>query len=479
MLFNTFTFGYFLVASATLYWTLFNRRRHLRNAFLLVASYLFYACWDWRFLFLIAAVTLTDFLAGRLIGQASSQRARRATLVAALVLNLGTLGFFKYYNFFIDSANALLGLLGLGPSLHTLHIILPVGISFFTFQGLGYVIDIYRRQLQPTRDPVAFAAFIAFFPQLVAGPIERARNLLPQFLDPAPRKPFDYDLMRRGLLLIAWGYYKKVILADRLAIYVDNAYANPVDGLPTLIASLFFCFQLYLDFSAYSQIAVGTARLFGFRLSTNFRRPYLATSFRNFWQRWHISLSSWFRDYLYLPLGGNRRSTARTILNTLIVFILSGLWHGASWNFAIWGILNGLALLLFDRLLKLNPKSLAAKIPTAILVTLVWGVTLVFFRTGTLADALGIFANWGFGNADRLFSFGLCNLEFIFTWIIMLILWVAEITVEASHGKAKTLFYSRSMTPLRWFAYLFLVLSVIYFGIYGNGSDNSFIYFQF
>ncbi len=478
MLFNSFSFGFFIILVGLLYWIVFNRNRILRNYFLLVASYFFYGCWDWRFLFLIIFITATDFCFGRLIHNTEKTNARKWFLTMALVINLCTLGFFKYFNFFIDSANSILGLLGTDASLRTLNIILPVGISFFTFQGLSYVIDIYRRQLEPTRDVVAFATFVAFFPQLVAGPIERARNLLPQFLEPINRKPFIYDKARRGLVLMAVGLFKKMVIADRLAIYVDTYYSNPVDGWPTIVAILFFCFQLYLDFSAYSQIAIGTARLLGYDLSTNFRRPYLATNFRGFWSRWHITLTSWFRDYLYIPLGGNRRGVGIMLVNTMIVFMVSGLWHGASWNFVIWGALNGLAQIIFDRWLKLNPKQVIPKILSAIFVTAYWAITLIFFRAATFADAINVFGNIGFTNADMLFDIGMGKVEFIFTCLIIVGLMVVEIMEEVWKEKLDNFFYNR-FWPLRWIAYIVIVLGTIFLGIYGPGSDSAFIYFQF
>lgn len=478
MLFNSFSFGFFLFFACILYWLIFNRSRMLRNGFLLVASYFFYGCWDWRFLFLILFITAVDYLFGSLIHEVEAPRGRKLLLTAALVVNLCVLGFFKYFNFFVDSAAALLDLVGINANLPTLYIILPVGISFFTFQGLSYVIDIYRRQLEPTRDVVAFATFVAFFPQLVAGPIERARNLLPQFLDPIKRKPFVYDDFRRGLVLIGVGLFKKVVIADRLAIYVDSLYANPTAGLPAVVAVLFFCFQLYLDFSAYSQIALGTARLLGYRLSTNFLRPYLATNFRGFWSRWHITLTSWFRDYLYIPLGGNRRGVAMTMVNTMIVFMVSGLWHGASWNFVIWGALNGLSQIVFDRWLGLNPKRAVPKVLSALFVTGYWALTLIFFRAATFGDAIAMFGNLGLGNADLLFSFGLGKVEFWFTCGIIVGLMAIELMEERWKERLDDFFYNRCW-PLRWAAYLLLVVGALFFGIYGPGSDSAFIYFQF
>jgi len=479
MLFNSFAFGFFLILTNFLYWIAFNRTRKLRNCFLLAASYFFYGSWDWRFLFLIMGITATDYIFGRLIHDSKSDGKRKALLAGALVINLGVLFVFKYFNFFVNSANALIDvLLGIPGGLRTFNIVLPVGISFFTFQGLGYVIDVYRRETEPVTDIIAFSTFIAFFPQLVAGPIERAKDLLSQFLDETDRKPFVYDQARRGLFLIAIGLFKKIVIADRLAIYVDAAYANPVHGLPTLVAVIFFCFQLYLDFSAYSQIAIGTAKLFGFRLSTNFRRPYMAVTFRDFWSRWHITLTGWFRDYLYFPLGGSRCSATRTAINTMIVFMVSGIWHGASWNFVIWGIINGLSLIVFDRWLKLNPKAGVARLFSALFVTSYWAVSLIFFRAQTFGDAMAMFSNLGFDNADALYSFGLKEAEFRFTVWIIAGLMLIELLEEKLKDKAEELFFN-GFWLVRWIPYIAIVLVTIYFGIYGNGSDNNFIYFQF
>ena len=478
MLFNSFAFGFFLLFSGLLYWLVFNRKKQLRNIFLLVASYFFYGSWDWRFLFLIIAVTATDFIFGKLIHDNESDRKRKMLLTCALVINLGLLFFFKYFNFFITSLNGVMGLVGVSDKFNTLNIILPVGISFFTFQGLSYVIDIYRRQSEPVNDIVAFSAFIAFFPQLVAGPIERARDLLPQFMDDTDRKPFVYDNARHGLFLIAVGLFKKIVIADRLAVFVDGVYASPVRGLPVLVAVIFFCFQLYLDFSAYSQIAVGTAELFGFRLSTNFRRPYMAVTFKDFWSRWHITLTSWFRDYVYIPLGGNRCSASKVVLNTMIVFVVSGIWHGASWNFVIWGAINGLSLIVFDRWLKMNPKTGPEKVRSALFVTSYWALSLIFFRAQTFSDAITMFSNLGFGNLDSLYSFGMKETEFHFTIWLLVGLMIIELMEERWKEKLESFFFN-SFWLIRWVPYLAIVLGTILFGIYGNGSDNNFIYFQF
>ena len=478
MHFNSFAFGFFLLFSNLLYWMVFNRSKRIRNLFLLFASWFFYGSWDWRFLFLIIVITLTDYFFGKLIHVAETSKRRNALLMTVVIINLSILFWFKYYNFFVASANAVLGMMGIIGCLRTVDIIIPVGISFFTFQGLGYVIDIYRKQSEPVNDIIAFSAFIAFFPQLVAGPIERAKDLLPQFIEEINRKPFVYDHVRHGLLLIAVGLFKKMVIADRLAIYVDAVYVNPIKGLPTLTALAFFCFQLYLDFSAYSQIAIGTAQVFGFRLSTNFRRPYLATTFREFWSRWHISISSWFRDYLYISLGGNRHGVSRTIINTMIVFIVSGIWHGSSWNYVIWGAMNGLALIIFDRRLKIGIKRSLMRYASVFFIVFYWAISLVFFRAPTFHDAISMLGNIGFGNADLLYSMGMPKIEYLFTIFSLVVLMLIELIEETWNEKLDSFLFNSSWI-VRWIPYMAIVLGIVYLGIYGNGSDNNFIYFQF
>lgn len=359
---------------------------------LLAASYLFYAYWNASYVILIVFSTLTDYLIARRLGSVdlSQQVQRRLLLVVSILLNLGVLFTFKYFNFFSDSIAAGMAALGLWQDPVLLDVLLPVGISFYTFQSMAYTIDVYRGLIKPEKHFGIFAIYIAFFPQLVAGPIERAGNMLPQFYQ---RHHFDYDRTVSGLRLILWGIFKKIVLADRLAIYVNAVYNDvySYSGLPLMVATFFFAFQIYCDFSAYSDIAIGTARIMGFSLTENFRQPYLALSTRDFWRRWHISLSTWFRDYLYIPLGGNRVRFSRNLLNLMIVFVVSGLWHGANWTFVIWGGLHGLYILV-ETLLSQRFSGVAVRFPlrrlfqgvlTFGLVCLAW----VFFRANSLADA--------------------------------------------------------------------------------------------
>lgn len=360
MFFNSFVFGLFLFITYFLHLFIFSRNVKLRNIFVLLISYFFYGYWDWRLLGLIFGVSAADFVLARFIEVSEK---KKLLLILTVTVNLGVLFYFKYCNFFLKTFYDLISLFssveisGFKP----LNIILPVGISFYTFQGLAYVIDVYKGRIESSKDPIAFFSFISFFPQLVAGPIERASDLLPQFYN---KYVFNYEEVRKGLLMIAFGLFKKVVIADRIAIYVDSAYGDlsNVGGTAMWLALLFFAFQLYLDFSAYSEIAVGVAKLFGFNLHDNFKSPYTSVTVKEFWSRWHISLTSWFRDYLYISLGGNRVARWRSYLNVLIVFTVSGLWHGASWNFVIWGFLNGMFLVVFDKWLKLNPQNFAIKI---------------------------------------------------------------------------------------------------------------------
>ena len=477
MLFNSFDFAVFLPVVFLLNWLIFNRNVGLRNVFLLTASYVFYGFWDWRFLPLIAISSLTDFFLGKQLGKTDDRRKRKMYLLISLAVNLGILGFFKYCNFFVDSFINAFSLFGKPFSYSPLNIILPVGISFYTFQSLSYIIDIYYRKIEPTGKIINFCTFVAFFPQLVAGPIERARNLLPQF---DTLKKFDYDATRSGLLLITFGLFKKIVVADRLAVFVDGAYGNiAAASAPALLfAACFFAFQLYFDFSAYSDIARGTARILGFQISVNFRRPYLSASFSEFWTRWHITLSSWFRDYVYIPLGGNRRGKRRTVINVLIVFALSGLWHGASWNFVIWGIINALLMLLLDRLFGLEKTDGLRRFFSPALVFAGWALSLVFFRVPNFSDAIVVFQNMGFGDMATVYQFGLNVVEFKLALYLLSGLMIFEIMSEIYGERLQQWFYKWNEI-IRWSVYMILIFSIIYFGSYGTANDNSFIYFQF
>ena len=348
MLFNSIQFAIFLPIVFLLYWFVFDRfiskSKHqlmLQNAFIVVASYVFYGWWDWRFLLLIAFTSFCSWGSGLLIGNAESKHKAKTWMWLNIILNLGILAIFKYYDFFVTEFAQLFHISTDGL---LLRVILPVGISFYTFQALSYSIDVYRGKIEPTDDVVAFFAFISFFPQLVAGPIERATNLLPQFLK---KREFDYDIAVDGMRQILWGLFKKIVVADNCAVYVDQVFSTYTEqtGSTLLLAAIFFTFQIYGDFSGYSDIAIGTAKLFGIRLMRNFNVPYFSRDIAEFWRRWHISLTTWFRDYVYIPLGGSRVSKAKVIRNTFIIFLVSGFWHGANWTFIAWGAYHAILFL--------------------------------------------------------------------------------------------------------------------------------------
>jgi alginate O-acetyltransferase complex protein AlgI len=395
MLFTEFAFLLFLAVVFAGHWAL--RGLAPRKAWLLVASYAFYAGWDWRFLGLILASTVIDYVVGRVLSRPvapAGRGARRAWLVLSLVTNLGLLAAFKYYDFFAESAAELLGALGVETTSHRLELILPVGISFYTFQTLSYTIDIYRGRLEAVRSPLDFALFVAFFPQLVAGPIVRATSFLPQLV--APRRFADVG-WRAAATLFLVGYVKKACVADNVAVVVDGVFAAPEAwgaGAKWLALAL-YSIQIYCDFSGYSDMAIATAAAFGYRLPLNFDFPYLSASVTEFWRRWHISLSTWFRDYLYIPLGGNRGGPARTYLNLFLVFLLCGLWHGASWNFVVWGLIHGVFLVL-ERAGLVKARGALGLVWTLLVVMLAW----VFFRSPDLPSSTAYVAGL-FGSAGE------------------------------------------------------------------------------
>lgn len=398
MLFNSIEFLLFLPVVFVLYWFVFDRKLKYQNLLILLSSYIFYGWWDYRFLSLILLSTIVDYFIGLRISNQASLKNKRILLWCSVLFNLGVLGFFKYYNFFIDSWINLFNSVGYDiKSVWTLNIILPVGISFYTFQTMSYTIDIYKGKLKPTKDFISFASFVSFFPQLVAGPIERASNLLPQILK---KRVFKYEQGVQGLRLILWGMFKKVVIADSLAPVVNDIFGNYQEfGGGTLwLGAIYFAFQIYCDFSGYSDIAIGTSKLFGFELMSNFKFPYFSRNIGEFWRRWHISLSTWFRDYLYIPLGGSQKGKWKSIRNVFIIFIVSGFWHGANWTFIFWGLFHAMLFLpsfifntnrkyttsiIAQNTLLPSPKELIQVITTFLLVTIGW----VLFRSETIIDA--------------------------------------------------------------------------------------------
>ena len=470
-----------------LYWTYFNHEHRIRsrNVFLLVVSYLFYGWWDWRFLGLIAASSIVDFIVGWHLGKYElPDSVRRRWLALSLTANLGLLGAFKYYDFFLESADFALSGLGFSATELRLQWILPVGISFYTFQTLSYTIDIYRKELKPTEDPLAFFAFVAFFPQLVAGPIERANNLLPQF---GRFHELDERGVKSGLLLVIWGLFKKIVIADRLALYVNSAYAlNPeeLSGPIALTAVVFFTLQLYVDFSAYSEIAIGLARMLGFKLSTNFRRPLLASGIQDFWKRWHISLTTWLKDYLMRPMrerSGNRQWRA---LQVIILFLTIGFWHGASWSFILWGLVNGLIFIFIvplDRFFASVFRNSTARLVSTISGSALMYLALILFRSETLLSAKVMFAaifDWSDAALSLNVSLGLTPKEWYFSWFAVGVLMTIESIQEWKPQWELNFYQGRSWK--RWLSALLLAIGILIFGSYGIYQfAEDFIYFQF
>jgi D-alanyl-lipoteichoic acid acyltransferase DltB (MBOAT superfamily) len=440
--------------------------------------------WKAEYIILIIISTVIDYTAGLAIYNTNKKLKKKLFLFLSLMTNLGLLFSFKYFNFFNDSVRELLGRFTIQLDPFTLKVLLPVGISFYTFQTLSYTIDIYRGKIRPEKHFGIFAVYVSFFPQLVAGPIERAKNLLPQFFE---KHKFKYDRVTDGLKLMMWGFFKKVVIADRLAFLVDQIFNNPADysGLPLIIGTVFFAYQIYCDFSGYSDIAIGAAQVMGFRLMDNFRRPYFARSINEFWQRWHISLSTWFRDYLYIPLGGNRVSRSRWIYNIMVVFLLSGLWHGANWTFIVWGGLHGMYYVISRltagfrrRLVNLTRLDrfpfLHRLVQMAIVFTLV-NLGWIFFRANSISDAIYILTHLFSGLTFDVFHIYI-GLDFIDLMIaVFSICFLEFIHLIQEHVRMRQ-FLKDKPRPIRWSIYISILLMILVFGVFGA---KQFIYFQF
>lgn len=485
MNFNSIQYLLFLGLNLLVYYLL---PRRARNVQLLLASYFFYMCWNPAYALLMLFSTAVTYGCGLLVGNAVWGK-RRLWVALSLLLNLGVLFFFKYYNFAAGLLSDAVHAAGLGLDVPLLDVLLPVGISFYTFQALGYTIDVYRKDVAAEKNFIDYALFISFFPQLVAGPIERSGNILHQLKE---YHPFRYENIKTGVYPVLWGLFKKVVIADNMAVLVNNVYNNPQSqgGGAFLLATVAFAFQIYCDFSAYSDIARGSARMLGFRLMENFDCPYFATSIQDFWRRWHISLSSWFKDYLYFPLGGSRKGKARTCLNVMIVFFVSGLWHGAALTFVAWGLLNGLYQVvskLIDplrqkamTLLHLSGDNLFVKgfriCFTFFLTCMAW----VLFRANSLPDALtayrAIFSIPVTGLDGTLTALGVSNRALILLLVCVLVLAVADWLIHS-----KNLFQRLDRTvALRYAGYFLLAAAILLFGSYGEGYDpQAFVYFQF
>ena len=478
MLFNSLDFAIFLPIVFLLYWFVAQKNYKLQNALIVVASYVFYGCWDWRFLSLIIFSTVVDYLIGQRLRTEDKQSKRKVLLWTSIVVNLGFLGFFKYYNFFLENFVDAFSLFGMQINANSLNIILPVGISFYTFQTLSYTIDVYRKKLEPTKDFIAFSAFVCFFPQLVAGPIERATNLLPQFYK---KRTFEYHKAVDGMRQILWGLFKKVVIADNCADFANQIFNNSADmnGSTLVLGAIFFTFQIYGDFSGYSDIAIGTSRLFGFDLKQNFATPYFSRDIAEFWRRWHISLSTWFRDYLYIPLGGSRGGTWMKVRNTFAIFLVSGFWHGANWTFIIWGALNAIYFLPL-LLTKSNRKNLGvvaegklfpslrelfAMLTTFMLTLFAW----IFFRAENVGHALNIIK--GIFYFETLQRFKISYNVLITVFFISILIIVEWFNRSEQHG----LKIVPKQNILRKSLYLVLILIIVS----QFNKSNDFIYFQF
>ena len=478
MLFNSIDFAIFLPVVFILYWFVTDRNLKYQNVLIVISSYVFYGWWDSRFLALIVFSTIIDYLIGISLSKQENHTKRKILLWISVFVNIGLLGFFKYYNFFLESFITAFSFFGTNINSNSLNIILPVGISFYTFQTLSYTIDVYKRKLKPTNDFVVFSAFVSFFPQLVAGPIERATNLLPQF---TKKRTFDSKAAIEGLHLMLWGFFKKIVIADSCAIYVNEIFSKyeTLNSLTLLFGAIYFSFQIYCDFSGYSDIAIGTSRLFGFNLKRNFNFPYFSRDISEFWRRWHISLSTWFRDYLYIPLGGSRGNKWSQIRNVFIIFIVSGFWHGANWTFIVWGTLNALyflpVLLTKNNRKNLDTVAQGKHLPTIkefLQMLFTFGITVlawIFFRADSVLIAIDYI--------EKIFSFnfqkGVQYLSIDRYAPELLILILIFIISEWNSREKEHPFYGK----WTYFKIALTILGLITFGVYSNVSD--FIYFQF
>ena len=483
MLFNSLEFILFFLIVFILYWFVLHKKLKHQNLLLLASSYLFYGWWDWRFLSLIIISSVVDYYLGIKIFQSNNDKRRKRLLFISLAVNLGFLGFFKYCNFFIDSFVNLLAQFNFNIDTYTLNIILPVGISFYTFQTLSYSIDIYKRKMEPTRNAISFFTFVAFFPQLVAGPIERAKNLLPQF---SKKREFNYQLARSGGRLVLLGFFKKIVVADSLAVLVNAVYNNPEGyaGIQMIIATVFFAFQIYCDFSGYSDIAIGISRFLGFNLMTNFRTPYFSKSLTDFWRRWHISLSTWFKDYVYIPLGGSRGTSFRVGINLFITFLVSGLWHGANWTFIAWGAIHGIILIIekyFNKRVNIQ-NNVFTRVISIIYTFLIVCFAWIFFRSNSISDAFYIINNM-FSDSSQWFDLLAISLKFrgmglTMSDLVYSILFTSMlITIELGMKSLKIKKVIGYYNTVRWAIYLSMLFLIIF--SFTKNSAANFIYFQF
>ena len=494
MLFNSIDFFIFFPIVVLLFYIIPKKARYI---WLLVCSYYFYMCWNAKYVLLIAASTVITWLAGILIEKCKDVRWKKGVVAFGFISNLGILFVFKYFDFALANVNKVLSFANMELLSNPFDIILPVGISFYTFQALGYMVDVYRGELEAEKNPLRYALFVSFFPQLVAGPIERSKNLLTQLKKIDTEKMWNYNKAAEGVILIFWGLFMKMVIADRIAIFVNQIFSNiyAYGTVELILGAVAFSIQIYCDFNGYSTIALGAAKVMGFELSENFNTPYLATSIRDFWRRWHISLSSWFKDYLYIPLGGNRCGRIRKYCNLMITFLISGLWHGAAWTYVIWGGLHGIYQIAGDVLspirAKINEKAgvntsaFSYKLGQILITFSLTSFAWIFFRAGSVDQALyyigRLFTKWNpwviFDQS--LYTLGLDIIEMNILLIGVVILLIIDLL---KYTKKITIseFLMKQNLWFRWAVLLFMILAVLVYGKYGINFDSSkFIYFDF
>ncbi len=498
MLFNSTEFLIFFPIVIMMYYLIPGRFRYI---WLLVSSYYFYMCWNAKYAILLFISTLITYVSGLVIGyvkktienEAKRGKLLKCCLVLSFASNLGILAWFKYFNFIFDNIQLIVGQFGVTLNNPAFDIVLPVGISFYTFQALSYTMDVYRGDVYEEKNFLKYALFVSFFPQLVAGPIERSKNLLKQVGTP---KKFDWEKAKEGVLLMLWGFFIKLVISDRVAIVVNTVYNNyeSYPGLYLIIATVLFAVQIYCDFGGYSTIAMGAAKILGFDLMENFNCPYFAQSVAEFWRRWHISLSSWFKDYVYIPLGGNRKGKIRKYINLMIVFLLSGLWHGAQWTFVLWGVLNGAFQVIGElvkpikakltNVLRIKVDSKGYKVIKVIITFILINFTWIFFRANTFNDAIGIIKsvfttmNWGIFTDGSLFKLGLNWQNVVVMLISLVVLFIAD--VFKYKGIKVREFILKQNIAFKYIVCIGVILIILVFGIYGlEYNESSFIYFQF
>ena len=472
---TSFSFLLFFPIVFLLHYLVFSKNKDVQNVFIILSSCVFYGWWDWRFLGLVLLTAVSTYYSGVLMGRNQETKVRKRINITAIVLNLGILFCFKYFNFFVQSFVYLFHAVGINLSISTLRIVLPIGISFYTFSALSYTIDVYQKKIEPTKDILAYIAYIVFFPSILSGPINRADKQLPQFIK---LRKFDYDKVMEGTKLLIWGLFVKLCVADRLGIYVDSVYSNLSQhtGMTMFFASVVYTIQIYADFSGYSLMAIGLGKMLGVDLQTNFVRPYFSTTVTEFWRRWHISLTTWFRDYLYFPLGGNRCSRQRWIFNTMLVFIISGLWHGAAYTFLIWGTIHGLCMVIEkviygDKIKSVGNTNVIIRSLKCLITFMIVNFAWIFFRANTLQDALYIDKQiFTMGGGKTLF---VDKTTLALGFVSFFILLIKDLSDEYQ-WKFKLLNSKNGVVS--FVSVVFLICYILLFGVLNGGS---FIYFQF